>query len=170
MNSVDTPDEPIPLLFDGVPNTAEGIAALNDNALRATRPTNSLGPFLHGIIAEQNRASASAGAWRRPDPVAAGRPSPPKNVDTVAAKTSPRPPTAADVNAEMTPRGVRVEMVGGNSLGNFGRGYGYGASPRPLRVMPAPAAPVAAPVVPVVWWRTPTRPPRCPGRNARGWR
>jgi len=149
MNSVDTPDEPIPLLFDGVPNTAEGIAALSDNALRSTRPTNSLGPFLHGIIAEQNRASASAGAWRRPDPVAAGRPSPPKNIETVTAKTSPRPPTAADVDAEMTPRGVRVEVVGGNSLGNFGRGYGYGASPQPLRVMSAPAAPVAAPVVPV---------------------
>ena len=48
MNSVDTPDEPIPLLFDGVPNTAEGIAALNDNALRSTRPTNSSVPSCTG--------------------------------------------------------------------------------------------------------------------------
>ena len=80
---VDTPDEPLPQLFDGVPTTAAEIGALCDppgapGTARAqaspNKPsapaTNSLGPFLESVLEEQQRKHLIADG-----PSGAGHPS-----------------------------------------------------------------------------------------------
>jgi len=65
LNGVDTPDEPLPQLFDGLPSSAAELAALSDSS-RGSTPralTPSLGCFLNNIVAEEMSKAAAAAAF-----------------------------------------------------------------------------------------------------------
>ena len=62
LKGTDTPDEPLPQLFDGLPNSVDEFAALADPAapsITKQGSTSTLGPFIDNMITEQNRRAAA---------------------------------------------------------------------------------------------------------------
>ena len=95
LKGTDTPDEPLPQLFDGLPSSVNDFAALADpsHAFSLTHThagsTSTLGPFIDNMITEQNRKAAAerAGRARRMGPTHRVGASPP-----VSALKRPRGP------------------------------------------------------------------------------
>ena len=96
LKGTDTPDEPLPQLFDGLPSSVNDFAALADpsHAFSLTHThagsTSTLGPFIDNMIVEQNWKAAAerAGRARRMGPTHRVGASPP-----VSALKRPRGPT-----------------------------------------------------------------------------
>ena len=62
LKGTDTPDEPLPQLFDGLPDSVNEFAALADPTVPSITKqgsTSTLGPFIDNMITEQNRKAAA---------------------------------------------------------------------------------------------------------------